>query len=283
MRNTILENIYKRILKQESIITLERSKVIEEACQMIELLNECLLELKQHVVNVGFKDLDEEIDFFKKIKPDIKGKLIYYNRIYKIETSSPVIKGGGYNKYLADVQVKLKKEFSILFCNRDFYTYYRSNRTDFDIKYFSRGNIGPIYGLQSIVFEIDPEFSTYYDSEVAQIVAYDLINNYISMRLNSDPELLDSKSINYQQYNDVFWTDSKNALIELIYALHAARALSNGRLGVSKLCNVFSELFRIDVGDLHHAFHRMKVRAGSKTSFLDQLKDSLEQYMNKDL
>nr|WP_325641297.1 RteC domain-containing protein [Chitinophaga sp.] len=34
---------------------------------------------------------------------------------------------------------------------------------------------------------------------------------------------------------------------------------------------------------MHYSFHRMKYRAGSRTSFLDQLKSSLEEYMDKDL
>jgi hypothetical protein len=37
------------------------------------------------------------------------------------------------------------------------------------------------------------------------------------------------------------------------------------------------------LGDIHHAFHRMKVRSGSRTAFLDRLKTSLEEYMDKDI
>ena len=46
---------------------------------------------------------------------------------------------------------------------------------------------------------------------------------------------------------------------------------------------MFQILFGITLGDLHHAFHRMKTRAGSRTAFLDQLKISLEAYMDKDM
>lgn len=283
MRNTSFDNVYKSILKLESTITLNQSKVIEEAYQMINHLDESLLELKQLVISEGFTDPSEEIEFFKNVKPGIKGKLIYYSWILKVETTSPVSLGGCYLKHLTDEQTKLRKEFSKHFGNNEFYIYYRSKRNDLDFKYFSRENTGFAYSLENIVFDIDWQFSTYYDIEVAQIIANELINNYIVMRLNPDYELEESKSANYQKYNDIFWTDSKNALIELIYALYASRAVSNGRLGINKICTVFSELFSIDIGDLHHAFHRMKVRAGSKTSFLDQLKENLEQYMNKNL
>lgn len=45
---------------------------------------------------------------------------------------------------------------------------------------------------------------------------------------------------------------------------------------------VFQILFRISLNDIHNSFHRMKTRAGSRTLFLDQLKYSLEEYMNRE-
>lgn len=82
---------------------------------------------------------------------------------------------------------------------------------------------------------------------------------------------------------EFYWTESKNALIELLYALHAARSISGGRVGIRKITGILQVLFRIDLGDIHHAFHRMKVRSGTRTVFLDRLKMSLEEYMDKDL
>lgn len=81
----------------------------------------------------------------------------------------------------------------------------------------------------------------------------------------------------------VIWTDTKNALIELVYALHASSSVSYGRIGIRKISFALEKLFQINLGDLHHSFHRMKYRAGSRTVFLDQLKSSLEEYMDKDL
>ena len=81
----------------------------------------------------------------------------------------------------------------------------------------------------------------------------------------------------------VFWTDTKNALIELIYALYTNGSLSDGKIGIRKISLALERMFQISLGDLHHSFHRMKYRAGSRTAFLDQLKSSLEEYMDKDL
>lgn len=147
---------------------------------------------------------------------------------------------------------------------------------------FRLGKINYYDGLSSFVFEIDPKFSTYYDYKIAHIIANELLYTYLMTKINVDEG---SAHIfqNSENTKDIFWTDSKNALIELIYALHSAEVISHGKIGIRKLSLVFQILFRIPLGDIHHSFHRMKTRTGSRTAFLDQLKISLEDYMDKTL
>lgn len=78
------------------------------------------------------------------------------------------------------------------------------------------------------------------------------------------------------------WTESKNALIELIYAIHTNGSILNGNVSIRKITAIMQSIFNIELGDIHHAFHRMKMRAGSKTAHLDQLKKSLEEHMDRD-
>lgn len=50
-----------------------------------------------------------------------------------------------------------------------------------------------------------------------------------------------------------------------------------------KIAFMFQAVFEINPGDIHHAFHRMKDRKESSTSFLDQLKVSVEEFMDNKL
>lgn len=93
----------------------------------------------------------------------------------------------------------------------------------------------------------------------------------------------DTILLNGDANKDISWTNSQNALIELIYALYASNSIAYGKIGIRKLALIFQVLFRTPLNDIHHSFHRMKTRAGSRTAFLDQLKISLEEYMDKDL
>jgi len=175
---------------------------------------------------------------------------------------------------------ELKQEYGDYICNSDFYRYYRSGRTDRDEQYFMLGNINYYDGLNSFVFEIDPKFSTYFDYKVAKIIGNELIYNYLTTKITPEqnPDIL----LQNDETKDIFWTQSKNALIELIYALYATGAIAYGKIGIRKISMVFQVLFRVSLNDVHNSFHRMKARSGSRTIFIDQLKSSLEEYMDKE-
>lgn len=234
---------------------------------MTLFLNEMMQNVKAKVLKGGFKNDEQEIDFFKNIKPQILGKLIYYNKVFRIETTCPVNTGEIHQSYFENELKSLKSEYKESICNTYFYRYYRAGRTDRDHSYFMLGKINYHDGLNSGVFEIDLSFSTYYD-------------NKINPEENPDLVLL---NLNDEISKDISWTNSNNALIELIYALYASSSVSNGNIGIRKLALIFQILFRTPLNDIHHAFHRMKTRAGSRTAFLDQLNISLEEYMDKDL
>lgn len=278
------QNYYDSLLKiqKEEYRLALQCDPIEESIRMIAFLQNVLQELKGKIITLGFPDKAVEIEFFKKIKPQILGKLIYYNKIYKIETGCPVKSGKVYSKYISTELQDLKQEYNEHISNSSFFRYYSSGRTDCDIEYFTLGQINIHNGVSSYVFEIDNQFSTYYDYQIAKIIANELLYTYLlSKASKGEGESIVNFSKEFAP--DFFWTDSKNALIELIYALHVKGCISHGKVGIRKIAIICQILFRIDLGEFHHAFHRMKSRAGSKTTFLDQLKDSLEEYMNKDL
>ncbi|MBZ4036711.1 RteC domain-containing protein [Flavobacterium sp. 17A] len=277
-----LNSIVSEIRLMEDKVSRETSGLIDEAYQMTLYLKELLHTAREYILREGFKDQTEEIEFFRDIKPQILGKLIYYNKVFRIETVCPVKDGKMYQKFFTSQLQVLKQEFKEQICGSHFYRYYRSGRTDRDQEYFMRGKINYRDGLKSYVFEIDHRFSTYYDSKAARIMANDLIYTYLISKINPE-ESRTSLLGDAESTKDIFWTDSKNALIELIYALYASGVISHGKIGIRKITLVFQVIFRIPLGDIHHSFHRMKERAGTRTAFLDHLRNSLEQYMDKGL
>ena len=278
----ILSKILSEIRHKEDKISSQMIRSSDEAYQMTLFLNEMLCAIKTEVLQVGFLNEDQEVDFFKNVKPQILGKLIYYNKVFRIETTCPVSNGKIHQSYYENVLKNLKLEYKESICNEDFYRYYRAGRTDRDHTYFRLGKINYHDGLKSGVFEIDLSFSTYYDNKIAHIIANELLYTYTLTKINPE-ENPDTILQNLDANKDISWTNSQNALIELIYALYASNSISYGKIGIRKLALIFQVLFRTPLNDIHHSFHRMKTRAGSRTAFLDQLKISLEEYMDKDL
>ena len=275
-----LHKITVEVSRYENKIINGASGIVDEAFKMISYLQEVLASLKVSVIKDGFQSEWEEINFFRNVKPGVLGKLIYYNKVYRIECACPLGSGKIYRNYFSNQIKELKQEFEEHIFNSEFYRYYRSGRNDRDQTFFRLGNINLYDGLNSFVFEIDHHFSTYYDYKVARIIANDLLQNYLYLKIDS---IEDSNFKDEEATKDIFWTSSKNALVELIYAMYASGAVSHGKVGIRKLSMIAQIVFSVSLGDLHHAFHRMKTRAGSRTAFLDHLKISLEEYMDKDL
>lgn len=173
-----LENIILEIHNKEDKTSSVSKRLIDEAYEMTVYLQDLLFSVKKYIIENEFKNDAEEIHFFRTIKPQILGKLIYYNKVYRIETTCPVSNGNMHYSYFSNHLANLKKEYTEHICNSDFYRYYRSGRTDRDHTYFKRGNINYHDGLNSIVFEIDPAFSTFFDYKVARIISNELLYTY---------------------------------------------------------------------------------------------------------
>ncbi|MBN8789788.1 MAG: RteC domain-containing protein [Terrimonas sp.] len=251
-------------------IEIEADCSIQRVEAVIEYILKCLSELKEHVLNHGFKDIDEEIRFFKNQKPAIVAKLIYYNAIYKIEAKKPY-GAKPIKKYLIKELKKLKRFFDN---NLDFYKYYRSNNSFLDEKFFVRGKHDVRLWLDTFYFEADHRFSTSHDYKVAKIIANDLIQVYLEDKLNNINEKKGvAASLN--------WTGSKTALIELIYALYSQGVFNNGNTDIKLIAKTFEDAFNIDLGDFYHTFMELKARKMNRTKFLDSLCEALTKKMDE--
>ncbi|MDR1503917.1 MAG: RteC domain-containing protein [Prevotella sp.] len=254
----------------ELSIELDNTIILAEVA--IELIQKTLSDLKAFVLNRKFKNEQEEIHFFKALKPKILSKLIYYNSVYKIEAKKPYGGDKIIKKYLNNELSKLKRYFDN---NLEFYKYYRTNSTYLDNKYFVRGKHDIKLSLDTYYFESDHNFSTSHDYKVAKILANDLIQVYLEDQLFNIPQR--NKSIAPPNLN---WTGSKTALTELIYALHSQAVLDNGNTDIKIIAKYFEKMFDIDLGDFYHTYLELRNRKTNRTKFLDLLRESLIRKMD---
>lgn len=86
----VLSKILAQIQQKEDKLTSELLPTTHETYQMTLFLKDMLSSIKDQVLQFGFKNEQQEIDFFKNIKPQVLGKLIYYNKVFRLETTCPV-------------------------------------------------------------------------------------------------------------------------------------------------------------------------------------------------
>ncbi len=264
--------LLNQLNEQLNFIDLEIDDQIKKCEQAITIILESINELKKATIKSNFKSQNEEIQFFKDIKPKFTSKLIYYNTIFKIETKKP--HGGEriLKKYLNNELDKLKRYFDN---NLDFYKYYRTGSNYLDHKYFSRGKIDIKLALDSFYFEVDHSYSTSHDFKVAKIMAHDLIQVYLEDQLlmleNKEPKEKSQVNPKVKQT----WTGSKVALIELLYALHTEGVFNNGSSDLKDIAEYFENIFNINLGQYHRAFLEIRMRKSDQTKFLNALKEKL--------
>lgn len=270
-----MDKFYKKTLYElETTINeleIETEYPIQRIEAVIVLIVNSLFKLKEFVLKKGFKNIDEEILFFKCQKPIIVAKLIYYNAIYKIETKKPY-GAKPIRKFLDEELNKLKRFFDN---NLEFYKYYRTNNSFIDDKLFVRDKYDIKLSLDTYYFEADHRFSTSHDYKVAKIIANDLIQVYLEDQLNNinQKKAFDGSSLN--------WTGSKTALTELIYALHSQGVFDNGNADIKVIAKTFELAFNISLGDFYHTYLELKSRKMNRTKFLDSLRDALIRKMDE--
>ena len=253
-------------------LEIETDHSIQRIEAVIDIILKYLSEVKKYVLNRGFKNMGEEIHFFKYQKPTIVSKLIYYNAIYKIETKKPY-GSKPIKKYLNDELRKLKRYFDN---NLEFYKYYRTNNSFIDDKLFVRGKYDIKLSLDTFYFEADHSFSTSHDYKVAKIIANDLIQVYLEDQLHNTAYR--DKSTDLPKLN---WTGSKTAMIELNYALYSQGVFDNGNADIKVIAKTFERTFNLDLGDFYHTFMELKSRKINSTKFLDSLRDALIRKMDE--
>ncbi|SUJ89300.1 Uncharacterised protein [Sphingobacterium multivorum] len=91
-----LNKIIDKIHHQEEKFLSNSSCLIDAAKQMTFYLQGLLSAVKKYVLNEDLKNDEEEVQFFRTIKPQILGRLIYYNKVYRIDTTYAVTNGKMY-------------------------------------------------------------------------------------------------------------------------------------------------------------------------------------------
>lgn len=225
-----------------------------------------LKKLRQFTVNYNFHSSDEEIQFFKELKPLLLSQY-YYNEkkcaIHLYDSFHDNLKQEiKYNKILQKMHGYAVK-------HKSFYQYCVSGSRDHDRNFFTRGVVVMREG------RLDERFSTGYDVILSKLLAHEMLKDFLIQRL-----AMQKAEVN-KLPSGLSWTDSKVALIELIYALHVSGVINHNKGEIKQLVTTFQDLFDIDLGNYSRVFAEIRMRKNGQTTFLDRIKENLLSRMDE--
>lgn len=247
---------------------------IERLRHTIPLISGIINEIKEEVLKDGFEKPEDEIHFFKVVKPGYYALQLFELALFNLTINKPV----GTTE-----MVKAFYEEELLFIMRFFrnnafyYQYYRFQATELDQQYFLR-NARP--GDIPVLDVIDPlpGFSTALDYLFAKFIAYE--------RLRDD--LLDQLAMLYfdkrpdKTMPKLRWTGEKINLVELAYGIHFTGQVNKGKAEVMEILAWLTESLGIAISpdQAYRMFLDIKRRKTvSPTRFMDRMAESVKRHI----
>ena len=241
--------------------------------QAILITSEAIAQLKAMLSNSEFESVATEIRFFKKLKPQFDGRLIFYLMQLRMHTMSfSSDHTATYSKELQRAELFYQEHYS-------FWQYYKMGLSDLDEHYFTRkSNDEPLF-LDEHQLHFDSQANAPMSGIVARFHAYDLLKDHATKLITAH---LPASSNKQDKSFSLSWTSAKSELIELIYALHEYRAFNNGQPDIKKIAEYFSAIFNTRFSNIYKTYEDIRLRKKNNTPFLDALKACLERRIDRD-
>lgn len=257
---------------------IERAEIntMAKSLEASRVLRNAFKQLKVFILSYNFQSDEEEILFFKEIKPRLCFRLIYYQKLYNIEMDRPT----GTDKqreYLTEILNDINRYNHK---RLDFIRYYRSGSSCSDSFYFLRGQAGTEQYMETFSHEFDPNFSTNCDFKVAKLLSNDMLSDYLMREIEA---LNENNNIIVSSFGfpatKITWKGTKAELQEQIYAWDSAGMF--GDVPHTQLHSYIQNVFNIQLdNNFTRAFGELRTRL-TPTPFLDKLKKALLRRMDR--
>lgn len=247
--------------------------IVSCAEEILMETDSAIRQLKELLRNYQFADWSEEIYFFKTIKPKFISLYIYYAKILSIEASRPYSDPDVLKSYYQNERANLLHFYNE---HKDFMTYYRRKSTYLDKKYFVRFKFDFKLKLSPELYSYDEGFSTSHDHLVSQILANDLLEQFLADKINSG----DYRGHSPEANKTIEWTAPKVALTEMLYALHLTKCFNGGHADLAEIFRWAESSMNFNLGNYHKTLAELRLRKTDRSKFLSLLQQNFNQYLD---
>ena len=140
----------------------------------------CWVHVKEALTDHHFANEEEEIDFFKNVKPLFTSQIEFYTLTYQGLLFKPETDRVKIESFWESESGRLQRFRE----NKEaFVQYYKSGDTSLDKKYFLRNSNDTRNGVTPKVYDKNADFSTSHDWLVAALMAHEMYHEYAKSKL----------------------------------------------------------------------------------------------------
>lgn len=268
-----VDQLWSNLMANVEQINRVENDLIGRAEEILMETDAAIRQLKIILRQYQFADWSEEIYFFKNTKPQFVAMYIYYSKILSIEATKPFADPDALKSYYQNERNNLLYFYGE---QKDFISYYRRKSTFLDKKYFMRFKFDFKLKLSPELYSYDEEFSTSHDHLVSQIIANDLMDQYLTNKINSNH----NADTPIAQIKSLEWTAPKVALTELLYALYQSNCFNGGHADLAEVFRWAEHSLDINLGNYHKTLAEIRLRKTDRSKFLTLLQQNLSQYID---
>lgn len=274
---TSSENLLAEFHQKLSEAKFQFSDPLQESEAAFNICADYLKKLKSLLRKFRNLPREQEIRFFKEIKPVVMSEYIYYAHMYRLHFEWPMSSQKHQQRFLENI---LNNVAQFFVKNQRFYWYYRRNSSHRDNVYFVRWQRDSAPSLDYVFCHTDPSFNSRKDLLLARIKACIKLQDYIQDQLQQ----LVQPNFSYRSSSSspLSWSESKTAFMELVYGLHLSNAFNGGKTDIKTLVAVLGKTFGIEIKNYYDLFLHIKMRKTEPTKFTDKMKTCLLQKFSED-
>ncbi|PWV47121.1 RteC domain-containing protein [Chitinophaga sp. S165] len=252
------------LLSEEELTTGQLQKATDLTASTLE-------EVKQYVLETPFSTDDDEILFFKKIKPEFDARIMHYMRLSHLLVREPASGVEAIRAYYGHESIKIDRYFE---AHSELYLYHRMGNTYLDKYYFLRQPAPNVLHTQNYYWLHDQHFNAPMSVELATIRFHEMMASFINHRLWLLSQQQQLGAGTNAEVPLITWTGSKAALVELLVALQEHGVFNNSRVPLKKLSDYFSKVFNVKLGNIFKIYEDNRLRKKGRKPFLDALGNS---------
>ena len=274
-----VQAIYDRLMKNLDELGVSTDPTVETIQQAVKRVMIAMAELRAWLESQSFESVNEEIVFFKYIKPRFYCQLLFHQQLHLLVSSAPAGDRKATRNYLKKKVEAIDHYFEE---NRELYGYFRRDHIYLDDVYFLRNVPQEQLPVEALRPGLDPLFSTPMDERVAEILKNELMLVHLSRQLD---RLVADQTIATSSVpivSKLKWTGPIKGAVQYIRSAVTSGSINNGKVTYAEVVPVFEMVLNINLKNFARATQedRITKEPGAYMKFM--YKSLLDDYNRMD-